>query len=60
MEQKKKLVVMLLLLAIATVGVIFAVFTFSKDGTVENMIESSNVVMMHLPINLVVLLILIF
>jgi len=49
MEKKKIIlsVVMLLLLVVVTIGVTYAAFTFSKEGTVENTIESSTVMLTY-------------
>ncbi len=40
-------IVMLLLLIVATIGVTFAAFTFTKQGTVENIIESSTIMLTY-------------
>jgi len=40
-------IAMLLLLIIATIGVTFAAFTFTKQGTVENVIESSTILLTY-------------
>jgi len=48
--KKNKMVlpmVMLLLLIVATIGVTYAAFTFSKEGTVENVIESSTIMLTY-------------
>jgi len=50
MKNKKKIIVsivMLFLLVIITIGVTFAAFTFSKEGTVENVIESSTIMLTY-------------
>ncbi len=50
MMKTKKLIlpiVMLLLLIVATIGVTFAAFTFTKQGTVENIIESSTIMLTY-------------
>ena len=38
---------MLLLLMVATIGVTFAAFTFTKQGTVENIVESSTIMLTY-------------
>jgi len=40
-------IVMLLLLIVATIGVTFAAFTFSREGQVENIIESSTIMLTY-------------
>jgi len=48
--KKNKMVlpmVMLLLLIVATIGVTYAAFTFTKEGTVENVIESSTIMLTY-------------
>ncbi len=50
MKNKKKiilLIIILLLLILATIGVTFAAFTFSQEGAVENMLESSTVMLTY-------------
>ncbi len=47
---KKKIIfpiIMLLLLMVATIGVTFAAFTFTKQGTVENIVESSTIMLTY-------------
>ncbi len=47
---KKKIIfplAMLLLLVIVTIGVTFAVFTFTKEGTVENTLETSTIMLTY-------------
>jgi len=39
--------IMILLLIIATIGVTYAAFTFSKEGVVENVIESSTIMLIY-------------
>ena len=40
-------IVMLLLLVVTTIGTTFAVFTFSKEGTVENTLETSTIMLTY-------------
>ncbi len=40
-------IIMLLLLIVATIGVTFAVFTFTKEGTVENTLETSTIMLTY-------------
>ena len=50
MKNKKKIIVsivMLFLLVIITIGVTFAAFTFTKEGTVENTLETSTIVLTY-------------
>jgi len=54
-ERKRKMkkgkiilpIVMLLLLIVVTIGVTFAAFTFSREGQVENIIESSTIMLTY-------------
>jgi len=47
MKAKKLIlpIAMLLLLMVATIGVTFAMFTFTKEGTVENTLETSTIML---------------
>ena len=49
MEKKKigLMIVMCLLLIVVTIGVTYAAFTFSKEGQVENILETSTVVLTY-------------
>jgi len=49
MKAKKLIlpIAMLLLLMVATIGVTFAMFTFTKEGTVENTLETSTIMLTY-------------